>query len=234
MTMASSEADRGVDRRTRNIIIIGNAGVGKSNLANVILGQEKFLVSTTRTKTHDQARCTVNNDAVNIKLIDTDADSVRVIIRYIKSFILTQNEINLILFVFKEGRIVDCDVIKSLTEEHFHPTASKVTAVVVTHCEQKNEIAREQMRKDFEADVRTRPISNFARKGLFYVGFPTLDDIEEEFKPNIERMFKRDEARIHDLVNKSSEGISTDDLLLVHQRPVKCPRCSCRCTCLIL
>ena len=232
--MTSPEADRGVDRRTRNIIIIGNAGVGKSNLANVILGQERFVVSKTRTKTHDQARCVVNNDTVNIKLIDTDADSLGVKIRHIKSFILTQNEINLILFVFKEGRVVDCDVIKSLIEEHFHPTASKVTAVVVTHCEQKNEIAREQMKKDLEEDERTRQISNFTRKGIFYVGFPALDGIEEDFKLSIERSFKRDEARIHDLVNKSYEGISTNDLLLVHQRPVKCPRCSCRCNCLIL
>ena len=232
--MASPEAHRRADQRTRNIIIIGNAGVGKSNLANVILGQEKFVVSKTRTKTHDQARCAVNNDTVNIKLIDADADSIGVKIRHIKSFILTQNEINLILFVFKEGRVVDCDVIKSLIEEHFHPTASKVTAVVVTHCEQKNEIAREQMKKDFEEDERTRPISNFARKGIFHVGFPALNDIEEDFKCSIEKSFKRDEARIRDLVNKSYEGISTDDLLLVHQRPVKCPRCSCACNCLIL
>ena len=236
-----TDPDMSSDRRTRNVIIIGSTGFGKSSLANIILGQGHFLVSKSRTKAHNEAKHVVSNGIeYNIKLIDTDADPIGTLLDKIRLFIRTMalNEINLIMFVFKEGRVTNHEVIKDLINR-FSPIASNVAAVVVTHCEDKNLSARENMKEAFQNDEITKSISDFATKGVFYVGFPALNEIDEQFQSTIETRSKNDRATLHQLVlNESSEGIPTSNLFKQYHRVEgrRRPRviCECPCRCLIL
>lgn len=223
-------------KSTRNIIIIGNTGVGKSSLANVILGQGEFIVSNlqNRRKAHAQTNhFVVDNTEYNIKLIDTDMGSTDEILHEMRSFVsvIRNHEINLVMLVFKEGRVTNCqsEKLKSLID-CLNPMASEITALVVTHCELKNSATRDSIMSNYQKDDKTKDLSAFAMKGVFPVGFPVLGDIDKELRSKAEMMFKMDRTTLCQLVDTSSKAIPAVNLLTEH---TTCRNCIC-CVCCIL
>lgn len=198
----------------------------------MILGQGEFIVSNLRNrrKAHAQTNnFVVANTEYNIKLIDTDAGSTEEMLREMRSFlsVVRNQDVNLVLLVFEEGRVThnQSEKLKSLIDR-INPMASEVSALVVTHCELKNRAARDSIKNDFQKDEKTKDFCTFAMEGVFPVGFPVLDDVDEELKSKAEEMFKKDKTSLSQLVDRSSKAIPAVDVFDQHS--------TCRSCCSIL
>lgn len=193
-----------------NIVILGRTGAGKATVANSILGAKVFevltsLESVTREARHTFKRHTDTDRSINygIKLIDTSStfnthDS-KTLIDHCR---LEMSEgINLIIFVFKQGRFTNEEskafnaFVNLGTEEH-----SKISVLVVTGCENQNDAARKSMVDDIKSDPGTSDIAAFMKKGILPVGFPNLSEIDDDFKPVIQRKIEKDTANLRQLV----------------------------------
>lgn len=212
--MASSAEPGTILQERRNIIVLGKTGAGKSTVANTILGQEVFPVSTsvqsvTRRIRRGEAKFTAHNVEYNVKLIDTvglfDTGAVTntTTIEEIKTFFREKvtEGVHLVLFVFKEGRFTPEErdtfdfIIKKFSRE-----ISEISALVITNCELKSEKARQAIESEFRDVPTTKHIADFVKQGIYVVGFPKIEDIEEEFRPMMEQKVEADKNKLKMLV----------------------------------
>ena len=207
-------------QQRRNIVVLGKTGAGKSTVANQILGTDIFEVSTsiqsvTRRIKNGEAKLTVDDVDYNIKIIDTvglfDTGAItnNEIIRVIKTHFQQQvpEGVNLVLFVFKEGRFTKEEketfdyIIAKFSKE-----ISDISALVITNCELKSETAREKIIAEFRENVTTKPIAEFVKKGIFTVGFPNIEEIDDEdFKPKIQERIKKDKEVLQTFVRSCED-----------------------------
>ena len=207
-------------QRKCNIVVLGKTGAGKSTVANSIAGTKLFGVrssvkSVTRNVHDGMVKFVIEDTEYNIKLIDTvglfdtGAISNNTIIQQLKEHFQNRvsDGVDLILFVFKEGRFTKEEratfdfIIKKFSDE-----ISEISALVITNCDLKSETAREKIKTEFQSDPTTKPIADFVRKGIFVVGFPNLEEVEDEgIKACMQEKVERDREKLRSLV-RTCEG----------------------------
>jgi len=211
--------DSGTIIRRRNIVVLGKTGAGKSTVANHIVGQELFQVSdsaasVTMTTNHAE-KVFRESDSVeyNIKVIDTvgvfdHKMTNSAVIKDIKKYFRDKvpEGLSLIIFVFKQGRFTPEEraafyFIISNFKEHI----SQISALIITNCEQKDQTHRKRIVEEFQTHEQTREIARFMKKGVHCVGFPQMDEIDEEMKPLLERNIQKDDELLRSLAYSCGE-----------------------------
>ena len=119
---------------------------------------------------------------------------------------LLHDGLNLVLFVIKQGRFTAeepktfqfiIDNLKSKIEG--------ASAMIITNCESKNKATRESIVKRFRDSPTTANYAEFMTKGIYTVGFPNLDEMDEDDVPKTKEKMEKDENTLHDLIAAASE-----------------------------
>lgn len=205
--------DSGKLIRRRNIVVLGKTGAGKSTVCNHIAGRYAFPVadsaaSVTMTTNHAEVVFQEpDNIEYHFKVIDTVGvfDHKRTnnaVIKDIKKYFRNKipEGLSLFVFVFKQGRFTPeekatFDFLISNFKEHISP----ISALIITNCEQKSAASRQRIVEDFRTHEQTRNIAQFMKKGVYCVGFPQIDELDEEMQPIMEKRSKKDEKILREL-----------------------------------
>ena len=81
-------------------------------------------------------------------------------------------------------------------------TASKITALVVTCCENESRQRRETLEKELTTDEYTKKLSDFAGLGKYMVGFPKKCDTKEEVWETLQEQIMEDREKLRNLVSQ--------------------------------
>ena len=208
-----------------NILIVGKAGSGKSSVANHILGDTHFAVSSDvcsqEQMNHKQQYTQVTkNTLLQLTVVDTkglyagrefpNKAAVKEMKLYINKHIT--EGISLVLFVCKKGRFTAEDrATFNFIISRFDKYIKDISALVITHCEDETAEDRERIIDNFRTNPQTRPIAEFMGKGIITVGFPNMDKTPvylQMFKASIEE----DERALRDIISRSDRLHLANDL----------------------
>lgn len=208
--------------KVRNIIILGKTGAGKASVANAILGEDKFTIGeTVESFTRRRRDLEIVTHKPNgkdyeyrVKIIDTAEVYNRETSQSVFTADLKQvfdnphfrDGISLVLFVYKHGRLTEQEITAfDSAISRLGKNLSRVSALIVTCCEQKGEKARARIVKDIEESALTSKLAKFAEKGIIPVGLPRLADIDEDIRPLIEDNVRKDKCTLKKLAESASE-----------------------------
>lgn len=207
-----------VIKKERNILLLGKCGAGKSSVANHIIGDEHFEVTDSMlavTSKTQMARAVLILPTVkyNLHVIDTPGffDSMRTsreVIQEIKTFFKSNisEGVHLILFVLRCGRFTPedsttfCYIMDGFKGQDIY----SISALVITCCEDKNARERERIISEFTTHQMTKDIAKFMKKGIVCVGFPRLDEVDEELREVYRRKAQKDTEQLHALIKESN------------------------------
>lgn len=210
----------GTSIEKRNVIVLGKTGAGKSSVGNALIGKYKFEVKgsvssvTTGTEVkveefyHDETKYVVKViDTVG--LFDTGgALSNDKIMTDLKTNLMESvpEGVSLVLFVMKEGRFTqeEKNVFDIIIKE-FTSDISEMSALVITNCDAKGSAARQGIISTFRNDTTTKQTAEFMKKGVFAVGFPDLDTMDEDEKPLYSKKMQKDRDALQQLVFESGK-----------------------------
>jgi len=199
--------------RRRNIVVLGKTGAGKSTVCNHIAGRYAFQVAdsfgsvTSTTKHEEVAFLEPGNVEYHFKVIDTvgifdHKRTNKAVVNDIKKYFRSKipEGLSLFVFVFKQGRFTPeekatFEFLISNFKEHISP----ISALVITNCEQKSAANRQRIADDFRTHDQTRGIAQFMKKGVYCVGFPQIDELDEEMQPVMEKRSQKDEKILREL-----------------------------------
>ena len=174
---------------TVNIFILGKSGAGKTTILNQLLGKEKFKVallagSVTQHVQYGKVKLTRDNEVYHCTIIDgrgfddTNLVGNLEIIEQFKTamtrYTASPNTVNLLLVVSKD---IHDTYAFSLIKKNFTEKLSKVSVLILTHCDLYSEEERKKFIDSFEKHT---DLYKFMGKGMYTVGFPTLKDQGEE------------------------------------------------------
>ncbi len=203
---------------SKKILIFGKTGVGKSTVANAILGSDQLPIGSpieSTTRVAGRYKCSdyesISGAVYRIGIIDTvgvaDSHSSKSDLpKRMKRTIKEIQSVNLVLFVIKMERFTrqerdSFEDVISLLQSSGKSNPSAVTAFVVTCCEQKSDENRDATK--LEVKEYAKNITHFAGKGIYLVGLPPPDQIPEPLKEYYEKIRKRDTNTLQTLVRES-------------------------------
>ena len=189
--------------RKRCVLLLGKTGVGKSTVANHLVGHdtlspdeppfrvsEEVLASVTLELQHETVEFMWENDLYRVTVVDTVGffDTKihgQNLIFYKLAEYTRENKlrIDLILFVFKKGRLTYEEkhmfpfLMAKFQENHvvgFPKDISPISALVITGCESDSSDVREKLVQEFMAYRDTREIASQMGMGIYPVGFPPV------------------------------------------------------------
>ena len=113
-------------------VIIGKPNVGKSSLLNILIGEEKAIVTSVKGTTRDSVEANISIDNIKLNLIDTagirDTDDVVESIGVDKSLKLL-DEAELILFVLNYNEklsLEDLEILEKLKDKNYITIINKI------------------------------------------------------------------------------------------------------------
>ena len=204
----------------REVVVFGEAGCGKSTLANRILGVPDSAGFKTgysvKSLTKEIALRIAVHGNYQILMFDTpgfsgSTDNNKKQMKIINSHFRNRcpNRINCILFVRAIGSFTKSE--KSMFEvikKELHPRARSISALVITKCEDLNEDERRKYKTDFMSDKDTIEMAQFMDRGIHLVGFPNRKNIQELLKEQIEM----DEKTVRKLILEFADEYSGGDI----------------------
>lgn len=217
-----------VIRRKRNILLLGKTGAGKSNVANHIVLNTCFRVSDSVLAVTSKTLMTYSvlrlpNIEYELRVIDTPGFfhgklTNREVIQDIKTFLKRNvpEGVHLILFVLQYGRLLPDErtTFSYIMDGFKDQDVSNISALVITCCEDKSAWTREGIIREMTTHQMTKDIAKFMKKGVVCVGFPPLDEVDEELKEFYRRKAQKDTEQLHALIKESN------DIRLQRQRSI--------------
>ena len=203
---------------TRNVVVVGKTGAGKSSVANQILGLHKFTVKNVASSVtldvearsssfYDESSGTRYNFKVidTVGVFDTKKNNADVITK-VKNFFENDSPegINLVLFVFRKGRFTDEErstfdyIIKNFSDK-----ISDFSALVLTFCDGENDAANQQFLQSFQNEAAD--VVRFMKKGVYMVGFPDLSNMRARIREAMEEDVKEQAKMLQKVVMKADK-----------------------------
>ena len=201
-------------QKRRTVVFLGKVGAGKATLANTIAGNVMFKSSdaidsmTRRVRDNNFAEKDISIDSVHYALSFLLLDTYGLQVVNQTDHINNVTSVNLILFVYKYGRYTQEEndsltmAVNMLGED-----AKRVSALIITGCEDLSGCGRQRIIKDFKTNPLTKQLANFMEKGIYTVGFPDLGSTNEEIRKGYMTTIEKDKAQLWDLVEASEESI---------------------------
>ena len=220
--LSKGQPNNSIPNKERNVVILGRVGAGKATLGNTIAGHKMFelsdpIASTTRgarDKNNDSKTVTVNGVTyqLSIYLLDIYGLQNETKLTY---DIESMPGVNLILFVTMYGRFTpeEGEYLKSVLKR-LNASAKKISALVVTGCEDLTEEARDEEIAHFLQSESTRDIADFVKKGILTVGFPDLSYIQENFRETYAKSIEKDKQNLWDVLETCEVPQSPQNLSL--------------------
>lgn len=198
----------------RHIVMVGATGSGKSTVGNHIMKSKVFPVksdveSVTIQTTHTTGTINYKDSSYNIVLMEapglfnTKIKSDKSVLDDVNLSIKMNcpNGLNLVLFIVKEGcRATEMAKVFQCVKHDLLGTIEDISALVITCCENKSTVARENVVKRIHDSESTNEIAKFMKKGIYTVGFPDLNEVYEEDVSKLEEKMKKDEQKLLQLI----------------------------------
>ena len=224
----------------RCVVVLGKSGAGKSTVANQLADHnpmsskappfkvsKQILQSVTRDVSHTvqsfprgdvEYRVTVID---TVGLFDTKAlghdDLFDKIETHFRDHI---NAVNVILFVFRQGRMTEEEKkVFSFIESRLTREFSPISALAITGCENMNDEARKALVNEFEGDQETKRIADQMGKGIHPVGFPSIETMQPILREAYKPQMAKDRATLLDLVFHAKKLHLTRELFLEKVKP---------------
>lgn len=216
----------------RTVVVIGKTGAGKSTVANKILESSNIenqfkvsdtvLDSVTQSVSAKKALLKTKGDIYyavqvvdTIGLFDTSglARNNDAIMKEIESFFRERiSGVNLILFVFKQGRWTSEEQRSfDLFTKYFVDEASSISALVITGCDGYTEERKERVCEEFKETHSD--IYDFMKKGVFAVSFQDVSKLIDEIQPVHKEKQKADQEKLRKLVYSCEESKLTAEIM---------------------
>ena len=102
-----------------------------------------------------------------------------------------------------------------LTEEF-----SSISALAITGCENMDDEAREELLNEFEGNQETKKIADQMGKGIYPVGFPSIETMPPVLREAYKPQMTKDRDTLLDLVFRAKKLHLTKELFLEKVKPV--------------
>ena len=157
----------------------------------------------------------------SVKVVDTMGfadpkrnpdDTIKAIQKFFREKVV--EGVSLVLFIMKDERVDEkvVEMIKRI-KKHFNQI-SPMSALLITHCEQKSDDARKKIVKSFKTstDQDVLNICTFMKKGIYTVGFPDLQLFREKFRTQYAEEMEIDVQTLHKVIYQSTEMLLTSEM----------------------
>ena len=226
--------------KERCVVVLGKSGAGKSTVANQLADYDptspedppfkvskQILQSVTRNVTHADRLFTRGNIQYKVTVIDTvglfDTKALGhdvlfdKIEKYFKNHI---KGVNVILFVFRQGRMTEEErKVFSFIESRLTKEFSPISALAITGCENLDDKAREELVNEFEGDQYTKRIANQMEKGIYPVGFPSVDTLRPVLQEAYKEQMAEDKKTLLDVIFRAEELHLTHEIFVEKVKP---------------
>jgi len=169
-------------QHTINIFLVGKTGAGNTTILNRLLNTHEFVedwnaMSVTKEVQYAEFKLEHNAETFNCKVIDSrgirdrnssDELSISQIKDAMTTITASPHTVNLVLFVVRD--VQDLQFISTI-KQSFTSRLSEVAALVITHCEDKNDHKRQQFVENLKSTTKD---IDYMKKGIYTVGFPDL------------------------------------------------------------
>jgi GTPase Era involved in 16S rRNA processing len=143
-----------------------------------------------------------------LTLIDTvglfDAKKTnKVIIEQVKTHLREKTKhLNVALFVMKQGRFTkeEKDVFRLIRKYCKDSIASEMSALVITACEHMTDAQREKLKEEFETNKETKKIAKFMKRGIYLVGFPDTESLNQHLKQHYEDLMQKEVETLRNVI----------------------------------
>lgn len=217
----------------RNVLVVGKSGSGKSTIIKNLASLHATTDSTgfhfapgptTGMKGYDlklniEGTIYYTNvmDTVGVCGFDSKGSTDKRIVRNIQDQakqIFTNGRVNLVLFVFREGRFgkEDRKTFERITRFFNESKLSEISALIITHCEAFENNARNEVIRDFKTEDKTKKFDELMGKGVYTVGFPTIENCREAIRPVYESTISTDLATLTSLISKAENDRSIEEI----------------------
>lgn len=212
----------------RNVVVVGKTGSGKSTVANYILstGDDEFEVSAsfksvTQRVSHADTVLTYDSGIYSVTvldtvgLFDTGMLSNKKIMDEVQDYAHKHapDGVNLVLFVMKKGRYSPEEKQAfDYISERLGRNISAVSALVLTHCDNEDEEARQSLVEDFTTGDMTSKMASCMEKGIYTVGFPDTGKMKQKMLALMQEDIEDDRQTLLKLIASCSEREFTKEL----------------------
>ena len=204
----------------RDVLLLGKMGNGKSTLGNRMLNYDGcFMINNQKCNQTCKGSAILSStvQCKNYKINIYDHDGLFEGVSSIDTFSSDiPKDLNLVIFVLKHGHSFDAKERQILSTVMSEWKISRISALVLTHCEHLSEQERERMIKQFKENHPS--ITELMGKGILAVGFPGYSHVQSgsQLSQSVE-----DEKKVRQLI------YSCDEKIIIRQTNIRhCSHCS--------
>ena len=201
--------------------MVGKTCRGKSTLINNVVGEDFANLSNgiypeSTIPSHIYKTFVINNTQYHChftELPDLDYRPTQPVSydEHISMVIADQRmdleKVNLIIYVSRLGRFTSEDHTFLQKYTGVFKNAHNISAYVITNCDSKNDAARTRIVEDFKSNGRSKDFAAIMGKGIYTVGFPDLDDMDDEDREHVKRKMQKDVIKLHELIKESNDVV---------------------------